>query len=339
VFAPVVSFRLSAPSLPLSVLLQAEVEDSIEQLDSSGRLSLTGQAPTLDVQVRANTGVIRGLPLSNMRATIAGRGGDIRIDPLTFDTCSGSFRGELARTLGKTPAQSPRIAMELSVDGVNLAELASAAIGARGGAPASGALSFDVVAAGVGNDWPSLQKALEGSGRFDITNGAIRGVNVPEAALERLTGLPGLSALLPPRLRTDFPVLFDQKDTRFDSMNANFRIANGHLETNNLAVKSQDYSIDAAGTLGFDLGVELSATLTASQALSNRLIGEVATTRLLTNREGRVAVPFRLAGGLPAVKVEPEWSVLTGLLRRGLVETLSDKLLGGGKQKPPASLP
>jgi hypothetical protein len=339
VFAPVVSFKLSAPSLPLSALSREEVEDSIDGLEASGRLSLTGQTPELDAQARANTAVIRRLPISNVRATIAGRGGNIRIDPLTFHTCGGSVRGELARTTGNKPAQPPRVAMELSVGGLNLDELAAAFIGARGDAPASGILSFDLSAAGIGNDWPSLLEALGGSGRFDIANGAIHGVNVPEAALERLTGLPGLSALLPSRLRTDFPFLFGQEETRFDSLNANFQIASGRLKTNNLVVKSRDYSIDAAGTLGFDLGVDLSATLTASQELSNRLIDEVATTRLLANHEGRVAVPFRLVGGLPAVKVEPEWSVLTGLLRRGLVETLSDKLLGGGKQKPPASLP
>jgi uncharacterized protein involved in outer membrane biogenesis len=339
VFAPKISFEVSAPSLPLSALMEDATEDTIEGLDASGRLSLTEKAPALDAEVRAAKALIYGLPLANVRATVVGRGDSLRIDPLSFDTCGGSIHGALNRATSAGSPQVPQIAVDLNVVRLSLTDLATALVGARGGAPASGTLSLELVAAGVGKNWTSVQQALDGSGRFDIADGAIFGVNVPEAALERITGLPGLSTLLPQRLRADFPALFGQKDTRFDSLGASFRIARGRLETKDLAVKSRDFAIDADGAVGLDLGVDLSATLTTSQMLSDRLVGEVAAARLLANREGRISVPFRLVGELSGLKIEPDVPALTDRLRRGLLDTFSEKLLGGPKQKQNTSPP
>jgi hypothetical protein len=339
IFAPVVAFEFSSPTFPLSVLMQDANEDALEGLESSGQLSFTEKAAALEAQVRANSATIRGLPLTNLRATIVHRNGSTRIDPITFDSCGGSLRGALAQTAARESAQPSRVSADVNAERVNVSELSSALSGVRGNAPASGTLTFNLVATGNGNDWSRLLQALEGSGRFDIANGAILGVNVPEAALERLTGLPGLSALLPPRLRKDFPTLFGLEDTRFDALGADFHLANGRLQTQDLAVKSRDFAIDAGGTLGLDLGVDLSATLTTSQALSNRLVSEVAAMRLLTNREGSVTIPFRLVGGLPALKPQPDLPALTGLLQRGLLDTLGEKILGGGTKPQPTLTP
>jgi len=339
VFSPTVTFELSAPDLPLSALLQDATEDTIEALDASGRVVLTGKAPALDAEVRASSARIYGAPLANVRANIVGRDGNLRVEPLTFDTCGGTLRGSVARATPADPAQAPRLAVDLNAARLRLVDLAEALRGPRGGAPANGTLSFELVAAGAGENWASMQQAMDGRGRFDIADGAILGVNVPEAALERLTGLPGLSSLLPRGLRADFPMLFGQKDTPFDSLGASFRIAGGRLETKDLAAKSRDFTIDAKGAVTLDLNVDLSATLTTSQTLSDRLVREVAAVKLLANREGRIAIPLRLDGALAGVKVEPDMPTLTQRLRRGLVDTLSEKLLGGSKQKQNPTLP
>ena len=340
-FAPVVAFELSAPTLPLSVLMENPTEDSLEGLAASGRLSLSENAPTLEAQLRANAATIGGLPMTNLRATIVHRDGQTRIDPIAFDSCGGKLRGKLTGATARASDRSRRVEIDVNAVRLSVAELAATMTRVRGAAPASGTLSFELSATGSGDDWSSLQRSLEGSGRFDIDDGAILGTNIPEATLEQTTGVPGLAALLPPRLRADFPALFGQSDTRFDSLTASFRIANGRLQTHDLTVKSRDFAIDAGGTLGLDLGVDLAATLTTSQALSSRLMGEVAAVKLFANREGIVAIPFRLLGTLPAVKPQPDLSALAGVLERGLVDTLGEKLRGSRSTKqqpePPAA--
>jgi AsmA protein len=273
--------------------------------------------------------------MKNLRARVAHAASDTRIDPLSFESCGGNLRGSLRRAAGAGASGSARVELDVDAARVSIAELTAALTGTDGGAPATGVLAFELAATGAGDDWPSLRTALDGRGRFDIADGALLGVNVPEAALERITGVPGLAALLPPRLRTDFPGLFGQKDTRFDSLAASFRIADGRLRTQDLAVKAPDFAIDADGTIGLDLGVDLSATLTTSPALSSRLIAEVDTVKLLTNREGIVTIPFRLAGTLPGVKPQPDLPALAARLQRGLVGALGEKLFGGEQKKQP----
>ena len=277
--------------------------------------------------------MIAGLSIRNLRAKVSHTDDNTRLDPVTFDSCGGALRGSVVRTTARGSQQSPRIEVSVSAARVNITELASALGGGR-----------SVLRQQEASASSSQQRARVRTGRacnarstgadvFDIADGAILGTNIPEATLERVTGVPGLSNLLPAQLRKDFPGLFGEKDTRFDSLAASFRIANGRLDTHDLAVKAHDFAIDADGTIGLDLGVDLAATLTTSTDLSTRLIGEVAAISHLANREGRVAIPFRLAGTLPAVKPQPDPSVLAAALQRGLVDTLGEKLLGGGKKK------
>lgn len=339
VFAPVVAFEFSAPSLPLAVVMANAGDDALRELGASGRLSLRTRTPTLDADVRAASATVRGLTMTNLRGKIVHSDGSSRIDPLAFDTCGGTFRGSLRRATDQEKSRPARIELQGHAARLDIGQLAAALVGAGSGAPASGTLAFELAATGTGEDWPSLQETLDGRGRFDIADGAILGTNIPEAALERITGVPGLSALLPPRLRADFPALFGQKDTRFDALAASFLVANGRLQTQDLAAKSPDFSIDGGGAIGLDLDLDVSATLTASPKLSNRLIGEVAAIKLLTNREGNVAVPFRLAGTLPGVKPQPDMSALAARLQRGLVGALGEKLLGGQREGQPDAAP
>ena len=334
VFAPVVAFELSSAALPLCRGHGGRRRRRrCASSPRPGVSSLTKRTPELEADVRAAGGTIRGLAMTNLRARVAHAEGGTRVDPLSFDSCGGNLRGSLRRTAGQGASRSPRIELDVDAARLSIAELAAALTGTDGGAPATGVLTFELAAAGAGDDWPSLRTALDGRGRFDIADGALLGVNVPEAALERITGVPGLAALLPPRLRTDFPGLFGQKDTRFDSLAASFRIADGRLRTQDLAVKAPDFAIDADGTIGLDLGVDLAATLTTSPALSSRLVAEVDAVKLLTNREGIVTIPFRLAGTLPGVKPQPDLPALAARLQRGLVGALGEKLFGGEQKK------
>jgi AsmA protein len=335
VFAPVVVFELSSAALPLAVVMPGAGDDALREVAVSGRLALTKRSPELEADVRAAGGTIRGVAMTNLHARVAHAESGTRIDPLSFDSCGGNLRGSLRRAAGPGSSRAARIELDVVATRVSIAEFAAAVTGTDGSAPATGVITFELAAAGAGDDWPSLRTALDGRGRFDIADGALLGVNVPEAALERITGVPGLAALLPPRLRTAFPGLFGQKDTHFDSLAASFRFADGRLRTQDLAVKAPDFAIDADGTIGLDLSVDLSAMLTTSPALSSRLVAEADAVKLLTNREGSVTIPFRLAGTLPGVKPQPDVPALAARLQRGILGALGEKLLGGEKKKQP----
>ena len=339
-FAPVVVFDLSAPKLPLALLMEDAGDDALSEVACSGRLSLTAEAPELEGEVRAAGASVRGLTMKNLQAKILHAQGATRLDPLTFDTCGGGVRGSLRRSTAEHGASgSPRMEVSVSAARLSMTDLAAGLTGAGANAPASGNLSFQLAAMGTGNDWPSLRTALDGKGSVDITDGAILGTNIPEATLERITGLPGLSALLPPGLREDFPALFGAQDTRFDSLRTSFVIANGRLQTEDLAVRAEDFAIDGGGTLGLGGDVDISATLTTSTTLSNRLAGEVAAVKLLANRQGGIDIPFRLTGTLPDIKPQPDTSALAKRLQHGLVGAIGERLLGGGPKKEPSPRP
>jgi hypothetical protein len=335
VSTPALTFVLTSERLPLSALTDGEADDAgdvLEEVRVEGTVANDERGARLDGRIQAVHGRVGGLPMTDLAATLRHAGGSLRVDPMSFKTCGGRVEGTAAYEQPATAAAAPRIRMKARATDVQIERLTTA-LTATDAPLAGGTIAFDVDLDGAGADWNALSRALTGSGHFAWTDGTLRKTNIPEAALQGATGVPGLSNLLPAGLRKDFPQLFGRKDTSFEQMAAKFKVQDGRISTRDLGIDARDFAIAADGSIGLDWTTDLAATLKASTELSRRLIGEVGALKHLADRAGRVAIPFRMTGALTGPKIQPDAGALATALQKGLIGTLSEQLLGGGKPK------
>jgi hypothetical protein len=165
-------------------------------------------------------------------------------------------------------------------------------------------------------------------GHAAVRNGVLKGVNVADGVLSGVTGVAGLVTLVPARVRDRYRDIFAGDDTRFDELASDVRVADERIVLESLAVSAHDYAVRGKGTITFTQQVDLTATLIASAPLTADVIGTLKETALLTDTNGRLAIPFRLVGILPKVRVKPDQEFV-GRVRQALIGEGLGRLLGG----------
>jgi len=195
-----------------------------------------------------------------------------------------------------------------------------------------GRLDTDIALTGSGGDWDTIQKVLRGQGRIEIMDGALKDVNIVEGALSGVTGIRGLSGLISHRVSEKYPELFGADDTRFDVLSGTVQISGGLARTNDLTISARDYTIIGKGIFAFENLLDFTATLSASQKLTDDLVSDVKGAEYITDEQGRLSIPFRMAGALPEVKPKPDTKFIAKALKRGLVKGGIEKLFGGKKK-------
>ena len=148
-----------------------------------------------------------------------------------------------------------------------------------------------------------------------------------------MTGIPGLAVLVPPKVREKHAALFTDHDTSFDTLSGSVDIADGGASTNDLVVSARDFTMRGQGRMTFDSRVDFTATLFLSPALSKEVIDDVHAAKHLADAQGRLEIPFRIAGVLPDARPVPDLSVVTKALSGAVVEEGLGKLLGIGGTK------
>ena len=167
-----------------------------------------------------------------------------------------------------------------------------------------------------------------------LTDGVLRDVNLADTALQGITGVPGLSNLLPPDLRQRYPQVFGVGDTVFENMDAKIDIRDGYANFRDFKLAARDYAVTGEGRYALDNRLDLTTVMTFSQALSDQLVKAAEPMAYLRSPEGRVAIPVRLVGPLPDIKPVPDVAYIAKAASRQAVGKLLDKALGVQRQKP-----
>ena len=200
-----------------------------------------------------------------------------------------------------------------------------------------GRLDADISLAGAGKTWEEIQKVLRGDGRMEVKDGVLKDVNIAEGVLSGVTGIPGLSDMISLRVREKYPELFGAEDTRFDKLSGTVVVAEGRAKTEDLTLSARDYTILGKGTFAFENYLDFIATFSASQQLTDDVVSDATAAKFVTNDQGRLAVPFRVAGALPDIRPKPDSEFIAKALRRGLVEGGLEKLFGSKKKSGDAT--
>jgi hypothetical protein len=330
--APTGTLRVEADVLPLADLGIAQAgarSDELRGLVVDGQLVADGAARLV---VRAAEARVRDAELRNVATTVLWQAPTARIESFGAQAFGGTLSG--AGTIDLSDRDAPQFAVDGSARGLVLAQLAALRGEDDGLADrVDGTVDASATLRGVAGPPKVLRKSLEGVARIDARDGAVKDVNLLDGVIGGLRDLPVVGDLLGKRVREKRPALLSAGNTRFDRLTASARIAGGAARTNDLVLTAPDYTVTMSGTIGLAGNVDAEGTLTTGKGLTADIVASIREARFITNDAGLIAVPFRVTGRLPDVKVKPDPSLLVRALEGGLLQHGVEKLFGGGKGK------
>ena len=220
---------------------------------------------------------VAGLSASNVQMQLRAAGGRADVSPLAAELYQGKLAG--AATVGASPV---RLALKQNLTGVSVGPLLKDLMG-KEQLEGRGNVTVDVTS--QGDTVSAIKKALGGSARLDLRDGAIRGVNIGQAirSAKAALGRGGEGAGK------------SEEKTDFSELSASFRIANGVAHNEDLTLKSPLFRVGGAGDV--DIGRDR-LDYTVKATIVSSLEGQGGPE--LEALKG-VTVPVRLSGPFDAI--------------------------------------
>ena len=231
---------------------------------------------------------VQGLKLTEVRTQLRAAGGRADLAPHSAKLYEGTLAGAL--TLN---ASGNRIALQETLSNVAIGPLVKDAAG-RDAVEGRGNIALDVTAAGETVN--AMKKALAGTARVALRDGALKGINLTEALRKTRAAFGSKSAQQQPSdtaQRTDF-----------SEMTASFVIKNGVARNDDLDVKAPVLRIGGAGDI--DIG--------------NSRLNYVAKATVVASAKGQggadldhlagLTIPVKLTGPFDAPKYEIDYGAL-----------------------------
>ena len=282
-FSPLaLNFDVTLDRLNLDRYLPAEKKEA----KSDDKVDLSGlRGPTVNGKVAIGALTAKRVKMENVKAEIKLAGGKLDVS-----NSVGLYGGTVAGTL-TADANGNRIVVKENVQGVAVGPLLRDAA-QKDLLEGKATATIDVNTAGA--TVTALKKALAGTARVELKDGAIKGVNLAESSRNLKSALGAKQAKPDPSQKTDF-----------SEMTATFNIKGGVAHNDDLKAQSPFLRLGGAGNIdigGNALDYLAKATLVAtSKGQGGREAGNVAG----------ITIPVKLSGALD----NPQWNIdYSGLL-------------------------
>jgi AsmA protein len=242
----------------------------------------------------------------NIRANVSG--GKLKVELPNFQLYGGVGTGVLAvDATGKSPAQAFRFSLS-NLDAYPFLDAVAGFQQIEGRA----AIAIDLTASGASQR--AMVSALNGSAKFEFTDGAIRGINV--AKMVRNLSSATLSGWQEG----------EAEKTDFASLGASFKIAQGRAQTNDLHLNGP--LVRMAGTGTIDLPAQ-----TINFRVDPQVVASLEGQGGKTDLEG-LGVPVAVNGPWTAPSIYPD---IAGILENPQAAYAKLSKLGGGLVKLPSA--
>lgn len=334
------TYRLTSPELWLADVgvdgANGERRDVLRAVESRGQIQATDGGWAYQGQASSAQGVLAGAGYTDLRTAASLAGQALTIESLTVHMFDGSLQGNWRYDFRP---ESPQFTLTSHVRGVDLRPLFHAVLAS---APRliEGDVNGTLRVTGAGSSWEEMRPTLHGQGQIEVIEGVLRDLNIAEQVLSAVTGVPGLSLLISPRVREKYPEIFATNDTQFTQLGSSLAIDGGRAHVEDLIMEAADWAVRGEGWIAFDGALDLRALLILSRRLSADIVESVKEARYILNEQERLEIPFALDGVLPQVRPKPDLAYVGRLLQRGLIrrggeelrERLLEKIVPEGEQ-------
>ena len=308
VSAPTEEGKAPAPASQPAPTAQKKDEDTPLDLSFLKGLNANGRLQVGSLQAN-------GLKLANVKAEVHAANGKLDVAPHSANLYDGSMSGTVTATA------DGRVAVKETLTGVSVGPLLRD-VAQKDILEGHGTVALDVNAAGKTVN--TMKKALAGTARVQLKDGAIKGINLAEVFRKAKTALSSQEARAEAR---------QTQQTDFSEMTASFVIKNGVAHNEDLDMKAPLFRISGKGDV--DIGNS------AIDYVTNATV--VATTKGqggddLAQLSG-LTVPVHLVGPFDAMKYKVDYAAAATNLAKSRVgerikERFGERLGIGGK--PPA---
>lgn len=248
---------------------------------------------------------VSGMLLSEVSASLEARDGRINLSPLRSNLYQGSFNGSMALDVtGALPAATANVNLQqIAMEPLMQDMMDSTYVSGRG------SLQLDLRTSGP--DTLALRQGLNGSGRINLEDGVLRGVDVASV-------LTQLETMIRSRRPGE---LSRGQQTAFESFTANLLFDDGMVNSNDLLIKSPGFQVTGRGTLlnlhDDSIAYNLRTTVDAATATRDDQQYDI----------GGYGVPIACSGTLSAPRCLPDGrEILSNLLQNELRDRVGDLL-------------
>jgi len=282
---------------------------------------------------------VADVPYQNL-ALSAGYGGEhAKVRSLSLN----AFGGAIAATADTTLGAQPAFTATLNTNNVDLQQ-ALTAQKAKFADNLRGQLTGEVKLSGRGAKFDEIKPTLAGSGRMEIKDGKLIGINLGAEALKKVKGIPGIQTLVSPAVVARHPALFNDRDTELKEASLSFILQGPRMTTHDLTVASIDYKLLGDGWVDMDKNIDMTAHMLMSREFSSDLRAEKKNVVYLQDQQGQIEIPVIIRGELPKPAVVPDVQALVQRAATQAFQKKGQKLLGkflgiepgGGESQPPA---
>jgi uncharacterized protein involved in outer membrane biogenesis len=269
---PLLSFSLDSPFLDLDEILPASEED-----EKKGEAAAEDSIPLPDInasgQISIQKLIFREVELSNVSSKL-----DLVDGVLTFDNAkakvySGSVNGNVTSDLRNM--DQTEFDMDLNASQIEANDFLSRFTGFDD--HLFGKLNLEATFSGKGNRVEDIRRTLSANGRANFTEGKLIGW----ALLDSLASFLQIAGLKEQQIRT---------------LKNSFRIADGRVWFDDLAVSTKDGDFGLVGSLGLDGSLDYALTAVLSSELSLRFDALGDVSNYLKNDQGRTVLDLKIGG-------------------------------------------
>ncbi len=184
---------------------------------------------------------------------------------------------------------------------------------------------------------PKLMSSIGGEGDLLLTNGTIKGINLPAKVLAVVKDIPFISGSLLEAVPESLRGEITGDDTSIKELKTNFGIAGSSLKINSLSLLSSIFNLTATGTVGLDKSINLNSEITFNQAFSQALASTTKELKHVLDKNGQLVLPLIIKGTSQNLIIVPNLKRLielgaTKAIEEKVKEKVKDKLGESGKE-------
>jgi hypothetical protein len=339
-FSPLrVSYKLFTPEIwPAD--FQADLPDErkadvIKDLSSTGQLSAKNGNLNFQGKLTSGQGSLFNIKYKDLGTGLVLENKVAKIREFRVKALKGSLEAQGTYAF-KNPV--PSFSLSSKIRGMDLKELYRA-LDPKAPQVLQGNLNANLKVAGSGNAWKEIEPRLRGEGNAEVLDGALLNFNLAEGTISGITGIPGLTSLITPQVREQYPEIFQSKDTKFKELKALFSLGDSRLNVKDLRITAADFTIVGKGQVLFNRKTDFRSLMLFSQRLSAELARAAREVKYIYNQQNQLEIPFGLTGTLPNVRPRPDSNFLAKLVQRGAAgkgaEEISKQIFGSKKPSSP----
>ena len=326
-FSPLaLSYSLSTPEIRAAdfekELSEDRKNDVFKSLNANGQLAMRDDSVALQAKLVSAQGTLYNIAYRNLDTSLSLAKKVLNIRSFKANALNGTLQadGEYA-----FDAPTPRFSVVSKIQGVDVKEFYTA-LSPKSVPDIRGRLNGDMKVSGSGQKWEEINPTLRGQGEAEVLQGALLNFNIAEGALSGITGMPGMTNMINPRLRKKYPATFEAKDTEFKELRASFELADGRINMKNVRLAAADYSAQGNGWADFNRNLDFKSVLMFSPQMSADIAQSAREVKYLLNNQNQIEIPFILKGKLPNVKPRPDGNYLAKVAQRGLLGKGAEEL-------------